>query len=137
MIGKTHLMVAAVAATMMIVGCKNADDEFAPAFVPKTYAFEGKVEQKFVGNWSSTDGISKMDIAKDGTLSIDTTTRSMAGKAVTHVSGQWLSSGDSLMFRYSIGTQPQTVLKYKATLSGSTLTLQQEGGKAKVSYKRA
>ena len=129
-------MVAAVAAAVLAAGCKGADDEFAPAVVPKTYAFEGKLEPKFVGVWNSTDGSSMMEIVKDGGLKIDTTSRSITGKSVVHVSGEWLADGDSLMFRYVVGTQSPTVLKYSAELSGNTLTLKQVDGKVKTTYKR-
>ena len=128
--------VAAIAATVLAGGCKGADDEYAPAFVPKTYAFEGKLEPKYVGAWVSADGSSTLGIVKDGGLKIDTASRSVAGKSLSHVAGQWLASGGTLMFRYTVGSQAPTVLKYSATLSGNTLTLQQADGRAKTTYKR-
>ena len=129
-------MVAGVAATILVAGCKSADDEYAPAFVPKTYPFEGKVDTKYVGAWKSSDGSSTLNIVKDGNLTIETTSRSVAGTSVSHVSGQWLASGDALMFKYSVGSQPPTMLKYTATVSGKALTLQQAGGRMKTTYAR-
>jgi len=129
-------MAVALAAAVLVAGCKNADEEEAPAFVPKTYAFEGKLEPTYVGSWNSVDGTSMLDIGKDGSLNIDTTTRSVAGKNTSHVVGKWLASGSTLMFQYTVGTQPTTVLKYTASLSGKSLTLQQADSRVKVKYNR-
>lgn len=131
---RTLGMVAALAATVLGAGCRNADDEFAPAVVPKTYAFEGKVDAKYVGTWSSGDGNSVIDLLKDGTLKIATTTRSMAGKNTSHVNGQWLAQGDALMMHYTVGTQAPTVLKYSATLSDGALSLTPDGSRTKTVY---
>jgi hypothetical protein len=136
MIRKSVWMVALTAAAILFSGCTKSDDEFAPAFVPKTYAFDGNIEPKYVGSWQSSDGASTMQIVKDGSLNIETTARSIAGKSVTSVSGKWLASGDTLKFRYVVGKQEPTVLKYTASLSGNTLTLKLADGKAKTVYSR-
>ena len=129
-------MVATAAAAILASGCQKADDEFAPAFVPKTYTFEGKVDPRYAGTWASSDGASSMELVKDGSLKLETTTRSISGKSVSHVSGKWVGTADSLMFQYVVGSQPPTVLKYEASLSGNTLTLHQEGAKAKMAYRK-
>ncbi len=129
-------MGAAFAAAILVAGCKKADDEFAPAFVPKTYTFQGKLDPVYSGTWVASDGSSTLDIQKDGTLKIDSVTRSVAGKSVSHITGKWLVDSTSLMFQYTVGSQPQTVLKYGATVSGSSLTLVQEGAKRKMVYKK-
>ena len=129
-------MVAALAVAVLQAGCKNEDDEFAPAVLPKTFVFQGNQDPKYVGKWASSDGMSTLSIVKDGTLSIDTTVRSVAGKSSSHVAGQWLVDGSSLLFKYQTGSQPPTVLKYAATLSGSTLSLLQDGSKARQTYHR-
>lgn len=128
--------VAAIAAAVLAAGCKSADDEFAPAFVPKVYPFQGAVQPKFVGTWKTADGSSKLDIVKDGGLKIETVTRSMKGTSIGHVSGKWLADGDTLMFQYTVGSQKPTVLKYTATLAGTSLTLKQVDGRSKTIYKR-
>ena len=136
MTAKTIWAAPVLIAAVLIAGCKKEDDEFAPAVVPKTYAFEGKVDPKFAGSWESADHSSTMEIEKDGGLKIDTTSNSVVGKSVSHVTGNWLVNGNDLMFRYTVGTQTPTVLKYVATLSGNTLTLKQAEGRQATAYKR-
>jgi hypothetical protein len=129
-------MAVAFAPVILVAGCKGADDDYAPAVLPKVYPFEGAVDAKYVGTWAATDGSSTMSILKDGKLGIETVSHSMNGKSVGHVSGNWLASGNSLMFKYSVRTQPPTVLKYTATLTGNTLTLQLADAKKKTEYKK-
>ncbi len=130
------LTVAALAAAVLSVGCRSPDDEFAPAFHPRVYAFEGSVEPKYVGTWRSLDGDSTLNLAKDGVLRIEVVSRSVAGRIVKHYSGQWLADGDGVRFRYRAGAQPDKVLKYRASLAGATMTLKQPEGHGKTTYKR-
>ncbi|HWD39513.1 MAG TPA: hypothetical protein VG944_11740 [Fimbriimonas sp.] len=118
------------------VGCRQPEDEYQPAVSPKVYSFEGQPDSKFDGNWSTDDGNSKMYLAKDGGMRIETTVRSVAGKAVTKVAGKWAAKDGALMFQYSAGAQPSTVIKYDAVLNGATLSLQQPGGHLKSVYTR-
>jgi hypothetical protein len=135
--GKTILWtVAAIAATVLSSGCKHDDDEFAPAVLPKTYTFEGKIEPKFAGSWKTADGNSSIDLSKDGSVSMETIIRSVAGKNTSKVSGKWLATSDSIVFQYTIGSQKPTTVKYMAALDGNTLTLQQPESKVKTVYKR-
>jgi hypothetical protein len=129
-------MVTAFAVAIGVTGCKGADDEYAPAVGPKTYPFEGKIDTKYVGAWQSSPPGSKLDILKDGTLKLENVTHSVAGTTVSHVAGTWLSSGNNLMFRYVVGTQEPTVLKYSTTLSKNSLVLVPAGGTAKTTYNR-
>lgn len=129
-------MALALASAVLVAGCKNADDEYAPAVLPKVYPFEGKVDTRYVGTWKTADGNSTLDILKDGKLDIETVNFSQNGKSVGHVSGDWLTSGSDLMFKYSIGKQAPTVLKYTATLDGAKLTLQLADSKTKTVYTR-
>ena len=133
---QTRLTVAALAAAVASLGCQKADDEYAPAVKPKTFTFEGKVDTHYVGNWGTADGSSNLDIEKDGELKIETVTNSVTGKSVGHISGNWLTEGKSLMFRYSVGSQAPTVLKYTASIAGNVLTLTQDGSSVKTTYKR-
>jgi len=128
---------ALIAASIQMAGCKGANEDFAPAILPKTFAFEGKVEPKYVGTWHSTEGHSTVDILKDGALKVETVTQSVAGKSVVNVSGQWLASGDNLMFRYQDKSHRSIVLKYAASVSGNTLVLQQATSRLKTSYHRS
>jgi hypothetical protein len=130
--------IATIAAIVLTVNCKgSSEDDSAPAVLPKSYSFSGKIEPKYVGNWTSIDGNSKMDILKDGGLKIETTSRSVVGKSVVEVSGQWLAGGGSLMFQYLDKSSKPVVLKYSTTLSGKTLILVQAGGHLKTAYKRS
>lgn len=120
----------------LVVGCKNPDDELEPAFVPKTYAFEGEIAPKFAGTWVSTDGVSTLDLGKDGTLKIQTLTSSPSGKAKSNVAGKWLASGGNLLLNYKEASGGETTLGYAAALAGEKLTLQQNGGGRKTTYVR-
>jgi len=117
-------------------GCKNPDDELAPAFVPKTYNFEGQIDTKFVGTWKTSDGNSTIDLDPKGACKIDTIIHSMSGKTTSRVDGKWLATDGSLMFQYGDASHGTTVLKYNATLKGNTLDLQQAGGRMKTTYHR-
>lgn len=129
-------MVALLATAIHVCGCRGSEDDYAPAVVPRTFAFEGKIEPKYVGNWSSTDGSSTIDIMKGGVLKIETVSRSVAGQSVGHITGKWLVDANNLSFQYVVGAQKPTVLKYSASISGNTLTLQLSGGKMKTTYRR-
>jgi len=124
--------VAALAVTVALVGCKGSEDD-GPAFVPKTYTFQGKADPKFVGNWRSVDKNSGLKLEKDGSATIDAVSHSQMGSSDTKIAGNWLVDGDNLMLQYAQHGNT-TVLKYKANLSGSSLTLQQDGGKSKIVY---
>ncbi len=134
---KARLMVAVLAAASLLAGCKKGGDDYEPSVVPKTFAFEGQVEVKYAGTWRSSDGSNTLELAKDGGLNIKTVTRSVAGKSVSTVSGLWLAKGNNLVFKYSVRSQPTTVVSYSATLSGSSLTLAQSGGRIKTTYQRS
>lgn len=129
---------AAVVMATAVGGCaKVAPSQDGPAFTPKKYTFAGKVDPKFVGLWVSSDGHSKMTLLKDGSLAIATVVNSVAGKGVSTVKGAWLVNQSSLMFKYAIGKQPTTVLKYGATLNGKVLRLMPAGSHKPEIYHRA
>jgi hypothetical protein len=131
-----HLALFASLAAMIVVGCKSPDDDLEPAFVPKVHAFEGSVDPKLAGKWVSTDGVSTLDLAKDGGLKVQTLRPSPGGKSASNVEGNWLVSEGSLLMKYGSAGQGETVLKYEAKVAGSTMTLQQEGGRLKTVYQR-
>jgi hypothetical protein len=124
-------------AAIGVVGCKAPDDGLEPAFVPQVHAFEGKVDPKLVGTWTTADGVSTLDFAKDGTLNIQTLRPTPSGKSKSSVEGKWLASDGSLVFKYGDAAHGDTVLKYVTSMEGSnTMSLQQEGGRQKTVYKR-
>jgi hypothetical protein len=128
------LLVSLLAAAL--AGCQNSDD-LEPAFVPKSHAFEGQVDPKFAGTWVSTDGVSTLDLGKDGTLKIQTLTPSPSGQSKSKVDGKWLASNGSLLMQYGkAGTPDETVLKYSANLSGREMKLKQDGGRTETTYRR-
>ena len=123
-------------AAMIVVGCKSPDDDLEPAFVPKVHAFEGSVDQKLAGKWVTTDGVSTLEMAKDGALKVQTLRPSPSGKSASNVEGKWLASSGSLLMQYGTPGQGETVLKYDVKVAGDTMTLQQEGGRLKTVYHR-
>ncbi len=125
------LLGPSLAALLLIVGCKGVDEEFAPAFVPKSHPFEGEVDAKYAGKWATTDGASKLDLEEDGTLQIHTVTRSQSGVSTSKVDGKWLVSSGALLFHYG-----DTTLKYAVSLAGEEMTLVQDGGSMRKVYRR-
>lgn len=121
---------------LSLAGCKSEDDDLAPAFVPKTYTFEGQPDEQYAGTWKATNGVSTIQLDKDGGLSVETVTRSSAGEGKTGVKGKWAVSNGSLMLQYPEKSGETTVLKYTAKLKGNTLDLTQDGGKMTTTYKR-
>ncbi len=119
------------------MGCKGGDeDDTAPNFVPKVVAFEGKIDTKFAGDWTSKDGSSTIGLAADGSLKLGVKSSSQNGTSISHYDGQWLASGSDLRLKYKDSSSQETVLSYKAELSGNSLVLQQSGGKMKTNYTR-
>lgn len=125
----------AIFAAALAAGCKNADDDVEPAFVPKTIAFEGKVESKYVGDWSAK-GASRLNLKSDGTAVIESTTNSQSGKSTARFDGKWLAQDGRLLVQYGDATHPATTLEYEAKLSGDNMVLQQPGGRLKTTYAR-
>ncbi len=72
-------------------------------------------------------------LTKTGNLTVETISFSLKGKSDTKIPGQWMASGDALLFSY-LANSKQMVLKYSASLSGNTLTLVQ--GTIKTVYHR-
>ncbi len=126
----------ALAVAVPLSGCGKPDDEYAPAVAPKTVAFDGKIDDHYIGNWVETTGESKMGLQKDGALSIETTLNSMKGKSTTYVTGKWLVNGPSLLLEYLDKGGKPMVLKYAAELNGNSLTLKQGNGRLKSTYSR-
>lgn len=133
----TALLAATVLMTVAAAGCKGGDDDdTAPNFVPKVVAFEGKTDPKFAGDWTSKDGSSTIGLATDGSLKLGVKSSSQNGTSTSHYDGQWLVSGSDLRLKYKDSSSQETVLSYKAELSGNSLVLQQSGGKMKTNYTR-
>ncbi|RYG34725.1 hypothetical protein EON81_14810 [bacterium] len=126
---------AALAAAVLAVGCqKSEEEEFEPAIVPKTVAFEGKLDAKYVGIWGTADGSSTLDLKDDGAVKIGSVTSSQKGKSTSSVEGKWLASDGNLLFNYRDASGQDTTLKYGAAFDGGKLVLQQPGGRVKTTY---
>ncbi|RYG86945.1 hypothetical protein EON77_02980 [bacterium] len=123
------------ATVVLVVGCRAEDDDSEPAIVPKAVAFTGQVAPGFVGAWATADGSSKLDLAKDGALTIATSTPSPKGRSESSYKGSWLVEGKSLRLRYQ-DKSGETTIEYGAALAGDKLTLQQPGGRLKTVYTR-
>lgn len=121
---------AAIAA-ILAAGCQggNAEDEYEPAVVPKSVAFEGKVDAKYAGTWKSADGSSTLALAEDGRLKIESVVNSQNGKSTSKTEGKWLASGNDLLFQY--GT---TTLRNGASFEKGKLILQH--GRMKTVYSK-
>ncbi|HEY0866022.1 MAG TPA: hypothetical protein VGE01_01515 [Fimbriimonas sp.] len=130
------LLATALVLAGALVGCRNEDAGLEPAFVPKTHVFEGAVDERYVGVWTSTDGVSTLDLAKDGSLKIETLTPTPSGSSKSEVGGKWLASDGNLLFQYGDEKKGMTVLKYNAKLEKDALKLKQDGGRSETAYKR-
>ena len=133
----SRAIAVALAATALLVaiGCRSEEDDSEPAVMPKKVAFTGRVEPKFIGTWATADGGSKLDLAKDGGLTISTSTPSPKGVSKSSYAGSWLVEGKSLRLRYA-DKSGETTIEYAAALQGDKLVLQQPGGRLKTVYAR-
>ncbi len=129
----TAVLVTAVV-SLVSPGCRPEEDDIEPA-APQKVAFEGASDPKYIGAWATADAGSKLDLRKDGTLKISSTTSSRGGKSTSSFDGRWLVSGEMLRLRY-VDTSGETTLEYTAALKGNTLNLQQPGGRLKMKYTR-
>jgi hypothetical protein len=130
---KPWAIVTAAILSMAVGGCNSSDaDEYEPAVVPKSVAFEGTSDAKYVGDWKASDGTSELRLEKDGALKIKTTVSTQSGKSVNEVEGKWLAADGKLRFQYR-----DVTVEYGAELSGSTMTLLQPGGNVKTTYKKS
>jgi hypothetical protein len=77
-----------------------------------------------------------MDIHGDGSLSIETVTRSVKGVSDDHLGGMWKAAGSDLLVQYRDKSRTLITLKYAANLKDDTLTLSQMKGRIKTVYKR-
>lgn len=117
-------------AALAVSGCKPPEDEFAPAFVPKSVPFQGAVDARFVGDWRSPDGIARLQLDKDGGMRIEQVIHSQNGKSTSKTQGSWRYDQGRLLMNYE-----DTTLSYAATLSGNHLVLTSKSG-MKTNYLR-
>ena len=136
--GRLWVAAAIAAATLAVfwVGCAGAPDDITQTPKAAAVSVGGKIDLRFVGKWVSTDGNSTIEMIKDGSANLVTVTRSPYGKAVSKVSGKWLTNQGDLLFDYADKTHDMIVVKYGATLSGKSMTLAQAGGRIKTKYHR-
>ncbi len=115
-------------------GCNSAapDPEDGPP-KPKVVAFDGAVDSTFVGDWQTAKGSSGLDLRPDGTVTISSSNPTPGGIQNLKLEGKWLVSQGNLLLQYSTKNQPQTTVRYPASLVGDKLTLQQ-GGRTKSVY---
>ncbi len=123
-------------AATFLWGCQSEPDENAGP-VRRAYAFHGKVEPRFVGEWHGNPAPSALSLRKDGSLGIVAVVMSPHGRKSSRLDGSWLVSGTDLFLRYrDAGDKHEVVLKYSATLAGDTLKLVQAGNGVKATYHR-
>lgn len=83
----------------------------------------------------SVDGMSQLDLRKDGTTTIVARSYGPGGGSKSNLEGQWAISGSDLYLKYSQNGQ-EVVLKEKARLAGGQLETVQEANHHKTTYKK-
>jgi hypothetical protein len=127
---------AAVVAAAVLVGCQPDADQLTPHTRP-AYSFQGNVDPRFVGVWTTAPAPSSLTLMKDGSLAIVAVVMSPRGRTSSKLDGSWLVSGTDLLIKYrQKGNAEDVVLKYSANLSGDTLKLVQAGNGVKWTYHR-
>lgn len=118
-------MAAAIAAVIVLggAGCGPAADEDEGPAKPKAVTFSGQVEPKLIGTWKTKDESSVLDLGKDGQATISSTAPSPGGPMKSTAHGSWLVSDGSLLLKYAVNSQPETVIKFQYSLVGKQLTL--------------
>lgn len=119
---------------LLLVSCAPPEEEEAPATGPKKVDFAGKVDPALVGSWKADSGAS-LDLKEDGKATIVSTSSSPGGPVKTTAEGNWLVADGSLLLKYTVSGQPETVIKYKFGLAGKELTLTNSIG-TKTVYKK-
>lgn len=127
-------MTAATAAVFFSAGCNTSEAD--EPFKPPTVTFEGKVDVQYVGNWETADKRSGLNLSKDGSAKIKVVAASPSGDQKSELNGSWLASDGFLLLKYGKSGQPDTVLKYEATLKGNSMDLKQKGGRMTTHYSR-
>ena len=96
-------------------GPGTGSDELSAA-MPK---FEGKVDERFVGHWKTSDERSKYEFSKDGRYSLESKVRTPNGTLDTKSAGDWLISDDRFLIRDANGN----IASYRWTIQGGKLKL--------------
>lgn len=117
--------------------CAPPADDVEPAVAPKSVAFAGSVDTRFIGVWRSADGGSTLDLGKDGGLKLTQTTRSQNGATTSSFEGRWLADAGKLRLRYADAAKQETTIEYAATFAKGALVLGQPGGRVKTTYRRS
>jgi hypothetical protein len=130
-------VLCALAGLGLFAGCNPAESSTGEdSLKPQPIAFQGTIDPKFVGNWMATKGGSGLDLQKDGSVVISTTTPGPGGVKHGTIQGKWLVQDRNLLLQYSDGTHPQQTIKYQADLSTGDLALISAAARIKTVYKR-
>jgi hypothetical protein len=134
MIPRAFQMATAVAVAGLLVGCRALVEDDSGPPKPEAVTFQGAVDTKYAGVWTTENKRSTLELGKDGKLKIGVVAASPYGDRTAERLGTWLVNGTDLLLKYSQKDQEDAILRYKATLSGNSLTLVQ--GRMKSVYKR-
>jgi len=119
-----NVTVALAAVTAFVLaGCSPTEDPDSGPAMPKPVSFEGKVDPALVGNWSTKDLHSVITLFKGGEALILAVAKTPGGEAKSQYAGQWLSTPNDLLLKYSVPGQGDTTVKYGYKLADGKLTL--------------
>ena len=130
-----RLLLPALVLAASVVGCKpDTEDESGPP-KPVSVAFNGKIDPRVVGAWTSADGSNAMELSKEGNLLLSVSSPGHPGPPAK-LEGQWLVDGERLMLQYRNKDGSEQTLGYSMKLAGNRLTLSTKLPKRDTVYTR-
>jgi hypothetical protein len=114
---------------ILLTGCGPSDEEGSPA--PTKLAFEGTIEPKLVGKWTTADGNSKMTLGEDGAMETENVA---PGRGKTKSAGQWKVNAAERQLLVQVAG---SIIKYEYQVDDKRLKLKQRSTRLDVTYERA
>lgn len=110
---------AGFAVLVFVGGCMAEQEEVAVDAAP-VIAFEGDVDERFVGSWSVAGRKARYEMKADGTFTMEGEVSQGGNVIQTRNSGEWLVGEERLRFRGADGAVSS--FRFKARGTGYVLT---------------
>lgn len=102
--------------------CNSPDPDILPTDNKPKLAFDGKVDERFVGTWV-TPQKATYQFTKEGKYIIDQEVSTPAGKQKSHLEGAWGYKDPKMLLKDGVGN----VVAYECALQGKTFRLTTTG----------
>lgn len=111
-----------LAPVVFAAGCNSTDPDALPVDNKPKTAFDGKVDDRFVGTWVTPEKAT-YTFTKDGKFLIDQEVKTPAGKQKSHIEGAWGYKEPKMLLKDGAGN----VVAYECALQGKTFRLTTTG----------